>query len=92
MFDTVLAVVPPGPIARTTALYKPARNGLTSVEMSTVMSPPTGVGLPRSRVATGLAVTGAAISSVGAYLGGHLVAARKVASHDAAYDNTPLRP
>ena len=57
--DGVLAVVPPGPDARTTALSEvPAGSGLTSVEMSTEMSPPTGVGLPRSRVATGLAVTG----------------------------------
>jgi hypothetical protein len=34
----------------------------------------------------GLAMAGAAVSGVGAYLGGHLVAARKVASHDPAYD------
>jgi hypothetical protein len=40
----------------------------------------------RHGAGAGLALTGAAISSVGAYLGGHLVAARKVASHDLAYD------
>jgi hypothetical protein len=46
----------------------------------------------RHGTGAGLALTGAAISSVGAYLGGHLVAARKVASHDPAYDDAPLRP
>lgn len=46
----------------------------------------------RQGVGAGLALTGAAISSVGAYLGGHLVAARKVASHDPAYDTAPLGP
>jgi hypothetical protein len=44
----------------------------------------------RHRAGAGLALTGAAISSVGAYLGGHLVAARKVASHDPAYDTARL--
>jgi hypothetical protein len=33
-----------------------------------------------------LALTGAAVSGVGAYLGGHLASARKVGSHDPAYD------
>ena len=33
-----------------------------------------------------LALAGAAVSGVAAYLGGHLVAARKVASHHPAYD------
>jgi hypothetical protein len=37
-----------------------------------------------------LALTGAAASAVGAYLGGHLVAARKVGSHHPAYDNAAL--
>jgi uncharacterized membrane protein len=37
-----------------------------------------------------LALAGAAISGVGAYLGGHLAAARKVASHDRAYDDVLL--
>jgi hypothetical protein len=34
-----------------------------------------------------LALAGAGVSGVGAYLGGHLAAARKVASHDPAYDD-----
>ncbi len=34
-----------------------------------------------------LALVGATVSGVGAYLGGHLVAARKVASHHPAFDN-----
>jgi hypothetical protein len=34
-----------------------------------------------------LALAGAAVSGVGAYLGGHLVGARKVASHDPAYND-----
>jgi hypothetical protein len=33
-----------------------------------------------------LALAGAGVSGAGAYLGGHLAAARKVASHDPAYD------
>jgi hypothetical protein len=41
----------------------------------------------RHGAGAGLALTGAAVSSVGAYLGGHLIAARKVASHDPVYDN-----
>jgi hypothetical protein len=45
----------------------------------------------RHGAGAGLAVTGAAVSSVGAYLGGHLVAARKVGSHDPAYDHASLR-
>jgi hypothetical protein len=40
----------------------------------------------RHDAGAGLAMAGAAVSGVGAYLGGHLVAARKVASHDPAYD------
>ena len=40
----------------------------------------------RQRTARGRAAPGAAVSSVGAYLGGHLVEARKVASHHPAYD------
>jgi Predicted membrane protein (DUF2231) len=46
----------------------------------------------RGRHGTGvrLALTGAAVSGVGAYLGGHLVAARKVASHHPAYDEVSL--
>lgn len=35
-----------------------------------------------------LALTGAAVSGFGAYLGGHLAAARKVGSHHPAYDAT----
>jgi hypothetical protein len=37
------------------------------------------------------ALAGAAVSGVGAYLGGHLIGARKVASHDPAYDDVPSR-
>jgi hypothetical protein len=37
-----------------------------------------------------LALAGATVSGLGAYLGGHLVAARKVASHHRAYDEAPL--
>jgi hypothetical protein len=42
----------------------------------------------RGRHDTGarLALAGATISGLGAYLGGHLTEARKVASHDPAYD------
>jgi hypothetical protein len=36
-----------------------------------------------------LALTGAAVSGVGDYLGGHLVSARKVGSHHPAYDESP---
>jgi hypothetical protein len=36
-----------------------------------------------------LALTGAAVSGAGAYLGGHLAAARKVSSHHPAYDPAP---
>lgn len=45
----------------------------------------------RGRHGTGarLALAGAAVSSLGAYLGGHLVGARKVASRDAAYEDVP---
>ena len=47
----------------------------------------------RGRHATGvrLALAGAAVSGTGAYLGGHLAAARKVGSHHRAYDDAPLR-
>ena len=38
-----------------------------------------------------LALAGAAVSGVGAYLGGHLVGARKVASHDPAYNDVPAQ-
>jgi uncharacterized membrane protein len=39
----------------------------------------------------GLALAGAAVSGVGAYLGGHLAAARKVGTHHPAYDGaSPL--
>jgi hypothetical protein len=37
-----------------------------------------------------LALTGAAVAGVGAYLGGHLVTTRKVGSHHPAYDEAPL--
>jgi hypothetical protein len=45
----------------------------------------------RGRHDTGarLALAGATISGLGAYLGGHLTEARKVASHDPAYDDAP---
>ena len=43
----------------------------------------------RHRTGAGLALVGAAVSGVGAYLGGHLVEARKVASHHPAYDGLP---
>lgn len=44
----------------------------------------------RGRNSTGvsLALAGAAISGAGAYLGGHLAAARKVSSHHPAYDES----
>jgi uncharacterized membrane protein len=44
----------------------------------------------RGRHGTGvrLGLAGAALSGVGAYLGGHLTEARKVGSHDPAYDAT----
>ena len=44
----------------------------------------------RGRHGTGsrLALAGAALSGVGAYLGGHLTEARKVASHHPAYDES----
>jgi hypothetical protein len=47
----------------------------------------------RGRHGTGarLALVGAAVSGAGAYLGGHLAEARKVASHHGAYDDAPLR-
>lgn len=35
-----------------------------------------------------LALAGAAVSGVGAYLGGHLASVRKVGSHDPAYDTS----
>jgi hypothetical protein len=43
----------------------------------------------RHGAGAGLALAGAAVSSVGAYLGGHMVEARKVASHHPAYDAPP---
>jgi hypothetical protein len=45
----------------------------------------------RGRHAAGarLALLGAAVTSAGAYLGGHLTEARKVASHHPAYDAAP---
>jgi len=45
----------------------------------------------RHHAGAGLAVAGAGVSSVGAYLGGHLVGARKVASHDPAYNDLSRR-
>lgn len=39
-----------------------------------------------------LALAGASVAGAGAYLGGHLVAARKVASHHPAYDDRTLVP
>jgi hypothetical protein len=46
----------------------------------------------RGRQASGtrLALAGAAVSGLGAYLGGHLAVARKVGSHDQAYSETSL--
>ena len=46
----------------------------------------------RGRHDTGarLALAGAAVSGVGAYLGGHLAAARKVGSHHPAFDETSV--
>ena len=38
-----------------------------------------------------LALAGVAVSGAGAYLGGHLVEARKLASRHRAYDDAPLR-
>lgn len=43
----------------------------------------------RHGTGTGLALAGAAVSGVGAYLGGHLAAARKVGSHHPAYAGAP---
>jgi uncharacterized membrane protein len=40
----------------------------------------------------GLALLGAGVSGVGAYLGGHLVAARKVATRHPAYADGPVSP
>jgi hypothetical protein len=37
-----------------------------------------------------LALAGAAVTGVGAYLGGHLATTRKVGSHHPAYDEAPL--
>jgi hypothetical protein len=39
-----------------------------------------------------LALAGAAVTAVSAYLGGHLAAARKVASHHAVFDDTQGAP
>jgi hypothetical protein len=41
----------------------------------------------RHGTGAGLALAGAAVSAVGAYLGGHLLEARKVASHHPMYDH-----
>jgi hypothetical protein len=48
----------------------------------------------RGRQATGvgMALAGAALSGVGAYLGGHLTSVRKVGSHDRAYDESDPAP
>ncbi len=43
----------------------------------------------RHRTGVRLALAGAAVSGVGAYLGGHLIATRKVASRHPAYDEHP---
>ena len=40
--------------------------------------------------ATKLALTGAAVSGICAYLGGHLATTRKVGSHHPVYDESPL--
>ena len=45
----------------------------------------------RHRTGARLALAGAAVSAVGAYLGGHLTEARNVASHHPAYDEPPTR-
>jgi hypothetical protein len=44
----------------------------------------------RHGTGAGLALAAAAVSGVGAYLGGHLAQARKVASRHPAYDDAPL--
>jgi hypothetical protein len=44
----------------------------------------------RHRAGARLALAGAAVSSVGAYLGGHLTEGRKVASRHRAYEDSPL--
>lgn len=41
----------------------------------------------RHRAGARLALTGAAVSGLGAYLGGHMTEARQVASHHPAYDD-----
>jgi hypothetical protein len=46
----------------------------------------------RHGAGVGLALAGAATSGVGAYLGGHLIGARKVASRHPAYDEAPMEP
>ena len=43
----------------------------------------------RHRTGARLALAGAAVSVAGAYLGGHLTEARRVASHHPAYDPRP---
>lgn len=43
----------------------------------------------RHGAGAGLALAGAAVSGVGAYLGGHLLGARKLASRHPAYDEAP---
>jgi hypothetical protein len=44
----------------------------------------------RHGAGTKLALTGAAVSGIGAYLGGHLATTRKVGSHHPAYDEAPV--
>ena len=46
----------------------------------------------RHRTGARLALAGATVSGVGAYLGGHLTEARKVSSRHPAYDNAPPGP
>jgi hypothetical protein len=41
----------------------------------------------RHRAGAGLGLAGASVLGVGAYLGGHLVTARKVGSHHSSYDD-----
>jgi uncharacterized membrane protein YfcA len=44
----------------------------------------------RHQTGARLALAGTAVASVGAYLGGHLAEARKVASRHPAYDDPPV--
>ena len=45
----------------------------------------------RHAAGTRLALVGAAVSSVGGYLGSHLAAARHVSSHHPAFDEAPAQ-